>query len=332
VSRPPRIFPSPKRAIGALLGVVVLGAPLFAAPAYAYVRARSDAFSPVFWPDPRQALQITIPPDGLGVTALDLRMAAQAAIAAWSYPALSCTGVALRLNPEYTESQVAGRDHTNRIIMRTGAWCRDPIAMTHCRDSAIVAVTTVFTRVRPGKPDDGLILEADIEVNATGDYRWTLIPDGPISGRDYANLYDLTSVLTHETGHFIGLDHNCLLPQAAMLIDDKGNPQPACSDIPSDVQAQIVSATMYPFMNPTDVTVRSLTADDQRAACEIYPPSSVPLDEWTGAGGCSTAPGPTIRGALPACVGAVLAMTPLLFALLSVGARRRSGHSNRAAK
>jgi hypothetical protein len=259
-----------------------------AGAANAYVRARTtDTFVPLFWTDPRNALEVARPPQDVGVTEVELRAAAQKAVAAWSYPQLSCTGVALRLGGESTDSQVAARDGRNRIIMRTTAWCRDPVALTHCFDPAAVALTSVFSASRPGTPTDGEILEADIEVNAVGDYQWGTIPDGPISGRDYANIYDLPSVLTHEVGHFIGLDHTCLVPNTPLLLDDQDMAVPSCGSIPSAESALIEDATMYPFMNTTDVKLRTLTADDARAACEIYPVGSPPIYEWTGAGGCS---------------------------------------------
>lgn len=306
------------RATGAIFALALT---LPGARALAYVRARTpDTFVPIFWADPRKVLEIARPPEGVGVTTDDLRAAAQAAVASWSGSSIACTGLELRVAPRVTDSQVAARDGRNRILMRTGSWCRDPVALTHCHDPAAVALTTVFSRSRPGAADDGEMLEADIEVNAAGSFPWGIIPDGPISGRDFANIYDLTSALTHETGHFIGLDHTCLTPNMPLLVDDSGVAAPSCASVPADQQADIEDATMYPFMNPSEVGLRTLSTDDTRAACDIYPTWSVPDDEWIGAGGCTQAPAPVSRGFRPVIVGTVLWAA---FALFASRARRR---------
>ena len=186
--------------------------------------------------------------------------------------------------------------------MRTGAWCRDPADMTNCHDVSQVALTTVFSRNHPGAFDDGLILEADIEINDV-DYQWAVIPDGPISAVDYLGEYDLTSALTHEAGHFIGLAHVCGLPGDPVRYDDHGDPTPECTAIGAEQYQVITSATMYPTMNPADVSLRSLSDDDIEAACTLYPATS------TVVGGCDVAP----SGAAPggARIGA-LALTLLL--------------------
>ncbi len=281
------------------------------APAAAYVRARTtDTFMPIFWSDPRKVLEVARPPDGLGISTDDLRGAAQAAVGSWSNSSIACTGVALRLASQTTDSQVAARDGRNRIIMRTGSWCRDPVTQAHCHDPAAVALTTVFSRSRPGAPDDGEMLEADIEVNAASSFQWGIVPEGPISGRDFANTYDLTSALTHETGHFIGLDHTCITPGAISLVDDRGTETFSCGTVPATEQSLVEDATMYPFMNPADISLRTLSADDARAACDIYPIAAVPDDEWVGAGGCSEAP-----GSPPPAPGRVLVTIVLLTAM-----------------
>ncbi|MEO5767556.1 MAG: hypothetical protein ABIS92_04340, partial [Polyangia bacterium] len=163
------------------MGTLAMGA----APAHAYVRQRTDdTLVPFFWTDPRKVLEVSRPPDGLGISDTDLRISAQLAAEAWSYPALPCTGISLRLSSTSTSSQVAGRDHRNRIIMRTGDWCRDPGACTVPFDPAAVATTSLFSVARPGDVTDGEIMEADIEVNATGPFLWGVIPAGA-SGRDF---------------------------------------------------------------------------------------------------------------------------------------------------
>ncbi len=308
-----------RRRARCLWGVLVCAAAIWSAPAGAYVRSRNvKTNSPLYWSDPRLALEVARPPSETGISTDDLVGASRAAIATWSYPQISCTGLSLRLTQDSTDSQVAGRDGTNRIIMRVGNWCRDPIALKHCHDDAAVALTTVFSRYKPGFPDDGEILEADIEVNAVGSYLWAVIPDGPISGRDFANRFDLRSVLTHETGHFIGLDHNCMLPGAPLLVDDKGIAFADCFALPSEIQMSIEDATMYPFMTTADVKLRTLTADDTRAACEIYPTLSVPFDEWTGGGGCAISP-PRLSGSW----GRLVVTTLITLATMVISTSRR---------
>jgi hypothetical protein len=288
----PRIFQRKtsgfRRALALVIGCAAVAA---SASAGAYVRARSDAGAPLFWPEPRQTLAVARPPTSVMISNAELRGAAKAAINSWSYPNISCTAVWLRLEDGLTDSQVCGRDGTNRIIMRIDEWCRDPADTTkNCHDMNAVALTTVFSRMSPGLPDDGKILEADIEINAVN-FGWTVIPDGPVSGRVDPNLYDLTAALTHETGHFIGLDHACLFQNPYQLTDDQGALAPDCGNLPPATQAQIEDATMYPLMSPADagLKLRTLTEDDSRASCEIYPAL---VNEWGGGGGCAVSPAP----------------------------------------
>lgn len=90
----------------------------------------------------------------------------------------------------------------------------------------------------------GVILDADIEINTA--YNHFTIGDGQIA-------YDLQSIVTHEIGHFIGLDHS-LLPDA----------------------------TMNAGYDPGDTSLRTLAPDDVSAVCAVYPPGR--------AGRCDPAP------------------------------------------
>lgn len=84
----------------------------------------------------------------------------------------------------------------------------------------------------------GDIYDADIEINAYG-YDFDATGAG-------AGKADLDSVLTHEVGHWLGLDHS--------LERD---------------------ATMFtPF--PGGTSFRTLASDDQRGICSIYPPGRRP--------------------------------------------------------
>jgi Matrixin len=83
-------------------------------------------------------------------------------------------------------------------------------------------------------PKTGRILDADIEVNHA--YNEITIAS------DHA-VYDLQSIITHEIGHFIGLDHS------------------------SDA-----SATMSASYDQGSTSLRTLESDDIAGACAIYPP------------------------------------------------------------
>jgi hypothetical protein len=285
---------------GALLTLaIVLGG---SSPASAFVRTRSATTqAPFFHRSPQAILEVAVPPDTLQISADDVRAAAQAAVDTWSYPAIACTSLSLTLAPGLVDSQVVAYDGHNRIVMRTGSWCRDPDTLTNCHDDNQVALTTVFSRNHPGALDDGQILEADIEINDV-DYQWAIIPDGPISGRDYEYLYDLTSALTHETGHFVGLAHVCELPGDPVRVDNHGDPSPDCTDVTTVDAEQLNESTMYPTMGPGDVSLRTLTDDDMAAACSVYP-TTVP----TVVGSCQVAPTGPARGVL-AALGASLAL------------------------
>src|SRR5206468_38411 len=58
-----------------------------------------------------------------------------------------------------------------------------------------------------------------------------------------ADGYDFASIVTHETGHFLGMAHS-------------GDSH----------------ATMYAHYNPGSTTLRNLTADDVSGICTVYPP------------------------------------------------------------
>lgn len=291
--------------------------PLVTADAQAFVRTRTSSTQVVFFrSSPNATLEVSTPPDSLSISASDVRAAAQAAVDAWSYPAVSCTSLNLTLAPGFADSQAVANDGHNRIIMRTGVWARDPDDPTTAHDPTWVATTTVFSRNHPGALDDGLILEADIEVNDV-DYQWAIIPDGPITAHDYGNSYDLASALTHETGHFIGLAHTCVTSGDPLRYDNHGQVVPDCSMLSGDDADQILAATMYPTMNPVDVSLRSLTDDDMNGACSVYPimPTVIGACDVSSSPGALRSP----RAAVPvAAVGAALA-------LALVWRRRRAG-------
>jgi hypothetical protein len=87
-------------------------------------------------------------------------------------------------------------------------------------------------------PDTGEIYDADMAIKST--------PDTPLSLRDPVprNGYDFQSIITHETGHFLGMAHS-------------GNEM----------------ATMFAHYTQGTTWMRTLSADDTDGICSIYLPN-----------------------------------------------------------
>ena len=144
-----------------------------------------------------------------------------------------------------------------------------------------------------------------------------------------ARRQDLQNALTHEMGHFIGLDHTCYQPGTVSSppLDNNGNPIPTCDNASDDVRA----TTMFASAPPGDTQKRTLEADDCQAVCDIYPtardPANCPaLDN--GQTGCACAVGDATSAGWherlpPAALAMVLA--GLWFARARRNPRRRDG-------
>jgi hypothetical protein len=281
-------------------------------PAAAYVRTLTSTGLPMYWN--RTVLEIHAytadpPPD---LAAGDMLNAATAAAAAWSRSQVPCTSIELRVVDVAEASADVAEDGVARLTFRRDQWCKQPRdADEPCYDPSILAVTSVFAR-----RSDGEILDADVEVNAV-DYKWSdLVKHPELSGPDD----DLQNTLTHEFGHFIGLDHTCVLDGTTHIpLDNNGRPVPSCARASEEVR----ESTMFADVVKGDTDRRTLSIDDINAVCAIYPTLDPVLQGDSS--GCAAASGPRRSGGgAAAAAGAALALT--------AARRRRRGAPPRPAR
>jgi len=301
--------------------LVMTAAALTSSPAAGYVRYVSSKGKPYAWQE--GCVWMLVFPHGLTeMTPEQVFAAEHAAQGAWSHGAQGCTYMQIIDTdvPGEVVPPVPSYDLTNTTVFHTDQWCREGAASngSDCYDPSALAITSVWTT------SDGRIYDADIEVNAVN-FRWTDIAD---PGSAPAGFQDLQNTLTHETGHLLGLDHTCFIPDAAGKtkpgIDNLGNAVPYCSSLSAD--SPIRATTMFPSAVPGDTSKRVLSPDDIQAVCDIYPVASgaghacqppQTTDAPPAKGGCALAPSDPAGGKAPVVV--ALALAGLLV-------RRRRAH------
>jgi hypothetical protein len=187
-----------------------------------------------------------------GLTPAQFDQVARDTLAAWSLPRIGCTSLNLSWVRASGEPEAAF-DSVNSIVVRRDRFCNQDL----CYDPAALAITTTTVSRTGG------IRDADIEINAAN-FQWAILDGSRVNG----GQHDLESVLLHETGHFIGLDHNCANGPGPAPIDHQGMMAPSCIGASAEVRA----AVMFPSDSPGQVApLRALTADEARAACALYP-------------------------------------------------------------
>lgn len=293
--------------------------------AEAFVRARDNVGNAVYWQTTCPQATIYLngfggKPGGLPVDQAVKSIAAAAH--AWGPDAVTCPGttdghpqleITTTLAPVDAKPPTIAWDSRNAIVIRTEAWAKSGDSSIDGYNFDALAVTTVTSR------GDGHIVDADIEVNAVNKTWIDLDPGVSVTaGQSSFEPSDLQNTLTHEFGHFLGLDHTCFNPQPGKVwpVDDEGQKVPDCQDAPSAVAMTV----MFDSARSLETSKRFLSDDDKRAICAISASSPWSCDLDQPADGCAVAPTRPGWGARGA--GALAG-----FATLVMFAARRRGHA-----
>ena len=170
----------------------------------------------------RQPLGVDLA-DGPTVTAL------RKSIERWNYDRQTfCAPLEFRYDGRRESETPGAQDNRNTVFFETDLWLFGKQAL---------AVTTLWF------DNTGTLREADIAFNAM-DYRWSLDTNDPQNA-----IYEIRPTLTHEAGHFWGLDHTA-----------------------------VKSATMYAYYTSRFRT-EDLDEDDIQAAAELFCGEPLPADD-----------------------------------------------------
>jgi hypothetical protein len=253
------------------LAVIIAGAVVAQAgsAAHAYVRAKTTSdMIPIYWTG--SCTTVTMYSNGFVEAQImsrdEVAKSLSAAAHAWSPDAVTCPDgdggishpyfeIVTSLAPDGAPAPSIASDGINVLVFHLADWPSDLSPMA-------LAVTSVT------KKRDGRILDADVEINAQS-YGWANYDPGASVPSDHGRVpIDLQAAITHEFGHFIGLDHTCFGPaDSERQIDANGNAVPDCGlDAPPDVR----QAVMYAIVEPGTTGQRVLSPDDVAGVCAIY--------------------------------------------------------------
>jgi len=275
-----------------ILVLASLGCVLLSGRTEAYVRTQTSTGIFVAWKNPciEMRFMLGAPPPLL--TADQYLAAAQHAAAVWSHDEVACSDLRLTVVADPAADAITGNDHQNMIVFRQDTWCPRGDAAVGCYPANALAITTVWKNKQTGE-----IPDADIEINAvtttagTG-FQWADIASQPGAGIDFQNM------LTHELGHVLGFSHNCYTPSDSVpsLVDHTGAATLSCYG--GTLPAEVAEATMFPSVDRSDISRRTLSPDDQQAVCDVYPYThdACPIPAPPSTGGCSLAPASPVAG------------------------------------
>jgi MYXO-CTERM domain-containing protein len=256
--------------------LVVTTLSFFTLPSWAYVPTRTGVTSkPTLWARSNCVMMRLDsdqskwqPSQDNELPYADVLTATRNAMANWKRATSHCSYLELVLldsKPGLQASFNRKGENENVITFVSQGWVQGG------RDSNVQALTTTFFIDDKDSPRDGMLLDADIEVN-TELNRFSARSGG------VANRYDLESTLTHELGHVLGLDHPCFVPapkkpDATWPTDHEGNQVPNCS---SAIPAWMKQLTMYNFGFKGSTVMREPKDDDVLGICSLYPKPSDP--------------------------------------------------------
>ena len=267
-----------KRGLAGTLAVLALSAP---AAAPGYVRSRTTHGTPTRW----LANCASVQPDLAGSPDLDPATTFSTlkdALTTWREATKGCAYLELDyVEPAPVEAHFDG---ANVVKFRTDRWCHpdDEQSQNVCYSSVAAGITTVFYVDRPGDSDDGVILDADVELNNL-DFTFDFVDrvGGPTkSARPGTTIADFENTIVHELGHLQGLDHTCKdSATPANEVDENGKTPPSCSGLmglPLTEFMKITEATMFNSAAPAETKKRTPESDDVAGICAAYPTAQRP--------------------------------------------------------
>jgi len=195
-----------------------------------------------------------------------------AGFAAWTTATAGCAELAF--THELRAYATTDRDGISTLHVRTDAWPYAPEA---------TAVTRLAFIDNPSDPDDGKIVDADVELNAVG---FALLAPGETVPQDGRTPMDLLSVITHEAGHVLGLAHDCGTSAEPWPRDLAGNAVPSCTGLAAD--SPTLGATMYVSIASADTSKRTLETADVGGACKLVAGATCEAPAFDADAGCAS--------------------------------------------
>jgi hypothetical protein len=218
----------------------------YAKDASAFVRtvgcnADGDVCSELFWPTNCATYLIegtTVAASGLSLA--DLQAQIDASFSAWDNNTVGCSYLALTDGGVVNGIGVGfdnDGEEDNVIAFVDDGW----LDLGPGHDAAAIALTSVFF-----DPNSGVIVNADMEFNAEF-FRPVIIGQTISDPLDPRTEADVRNTITHEAGHFLGLDHT-----------------------------GVSGATMFAVAETGETLKQTLAQDDLDGVCAVYPVADDP--------------------------------------------------------